>query len=106
MKSAVYEGIVRHRRLLPHAHTFKYRMAQLFLDLDELDTVFREHDLWSVDSPNLAEFRRSDYLGPPELSLTEAVRRQVTHREPAHVGRGGLAGPAGHVVQHAGQPGG
>ena len=35
--SAVYEGVVRHRRHAPRAHGFRYRMAQLWLDLDEVD---------------------------------------------------------------------
>ncbi len=44
--SAVYEGIVHHQRHAPRAHRFQYRMAQLFLDLDELDGLFRERWLW------------------------------------------------------------
>jgi uncharacterized protein len=72
--SAIYEGVVRHRRHAPHAHAFRYRVAQLFLDLDELERVFTGRRLWSVGHPNLAEFRRSDYLGPAELPLGDAVR--------------------------------
>ena len=77
LSSAVYEGQVRHRRHLPRTHAFRYRMAQLYLDLDEIDTVFRDRSLWSVDRRNLAEFRRSDYLGPTDLSLADAVRARV-----------------------------
>ncbi len=75
--SAVYEGLVRHRRLEGRPHGFNYRIAQLWLDLDEIDTVFEGHALWSVNRSNLAEFRRSDYLGPPELPLANAVRSCV-----------------------------
>lgn len=75
--SAVYEGVVRHRRHTPRAHAFGYRVAQLLLDLDELDNVFRERWLWSVDRRNLVEFRRTDYLAPHDLPLAEAVRRRV-----------------------------
>lgn len=74
MVSAVYEGTVRHRRHAPHPHAFTYRMAQLYLDLDEIDDVFQPHRWWSVNRRNLAEFRRSDYLGPPDQPLAEAVR--------------------------------
>src|SRR3970282_2173679 len=38
--SAVYEGVVRHRRHGPHPHAFGYRIAQLYLDLDEVERVF------------------------------------------------------------------
>jgi DUF1365 family protein len=72
--SAVYEGIIHHRRHAPHAHRFQYRVAQLFLDLDELDELFRGRWLWSVGRRNLAEFRRSDYLGDQEVPLAQAVR--------------------------------
>ena len=42
LASAIYEGRVRHRRHAPHPHAFAYRMAQLYLDLDEVDAVFRD----------------------------------------------------------------
>ncbi|MET0331181.1 MAG: DUF1365 domain-containing protein [Dyella sp.] len=77
MASAVYEGVVRHRRMAPHPHAFKYRMAQLYLDLEELDQVFTHRWLWSNERRNVAQFRRRDYLGPAELPLAEAVRQRV-----------------------------
>lgn len=75
--SAVYEGTVRHRRKEPHPHAFSYRMAQLFLDLDEIEVVFRDRLLWSVNRRNLAEWRRCDFLGPQSLSLADAVRGKI-----------------------------
>lgn len=75
--SAVYEGVVTHHRRTPHAHAFQYRMAQVYLDLEEIDTVFRDRWLWSVDHRNLAEWRRSDYLGPANTSLAQAVRQRI-----------------------------
>lgn len=75
--SAIYEGRVVHRRLAPRAHAFSYRMAQLYLDLDELDQLFRDRWLWSVERANLACFRRRDYLGDPSQPLAEAVRESV-----------------------------
>jgi DUF1365 family protein len=75
--SAVYEGLVRHRRHTPHPHAFRYRMAQLYLDLDEVDHLFDRRWLWSARRRNLAEFRRSDYLGDPEQSLSDAVRERA-----------------------------
>ena len=78
--SAVYEGVVRHWRLGPRPHAFAYRIAQLCLDLDELDRVFAGRWLWSVGGRNLAEFRRSDYLAPAALPLAEAARNLVEQR--------------------------
>ena len=75
--SAVYEGVVTHHRHAPHDHAFTYRIAQLYLDLDEVDEVFEKRWLWSAHGRNVAEFRRSDYLGAPEVPLAESVRRRV-----------------------------
>jgi len=75
--SALYEGTVRHRRYAPGRHAFDYRVAQLFLDLDEVEAVLEAHPLWSTRGRNLAEFRRSDYLGPHDRPLAQAVRERV-----------------------------
>ena len=75
--SAIYRGTVRHRRHLPHAHAFQYRMYMLLLDLDELDGAFAGRWLWSNGRRNLAWFRRADYLGPPTMPLADAVRERV-----------------------------
>ncbi|WP_409935013.1 DUF1365 family protein, partial [Salmonella enterica] len=69
--------MVTHRRHAPRAHAFRYRMAQLLLDLDEIEEVFQHHPLWSANRRNLAEWRRDDYLGPAEMPLAEAVRERV-----------------------------
>lgn len=77
MESAIYEGVVRHRRVVPHPHAFSYRMAQLYLDLDEVDRVFERRWLWSSKRRNIAQFRRSDYMGPTQIPLAEAVRQKA-----------------------------
>jgi DUF1365 family protein len=99
--SAIYEGTVTHRRYAPHAHAFSYRMAQLYLDLDEVDRVFDRRLFWSVNRKNFVEWRRADYLGPSDMPLAEAVRQRVREQ----TGRS-IAGPirmlthlryAGHI---------
>ena len=77
LRSAIYEGHVRHRRFATASNDFRYRMFQPFLDLAELDEVFAERWLWSVGRRNLAEFRRSDYFGDAALPLDAAVRARV-----------------------------
>ena len=77
LASAIYEGVVRHRRHAPVAHAFRYRLFQPLLDLGELDRVFAGRWFWSVGRRNLAEFRRSDYFGDATLPLDLAVRRHV-----------------------------
>ncbi|GAB2590729.1 DUF1365 domain-containing protein [Dyella jejuensis] len=80
LASAVYEGVVTHRRHAPHAHAFRYRMAQLYLDLDEIDSVFQQRWFWSARHRNLAEWRRADYLAPGDMPLAQAVRQRIAQQ--------------------------
>lgn len=78
MHSAIYEGTIRHRRVAERTHEFRYRIAMVYLDLDELGEIaggrlIRAH-------PGLMRFRRSDYLGDSEVPLIEAVRGLVAER--------------------------
>lgn len=77
MYSAIYTGWVRHRRLQPRPHAFRYRLFLMYLDLAELDRVFRGRWLWSTRRPAPAWFRRADYLGDPRTPLDQAVRDRV-----------------------------
>jgi len=49
----------------------------VWLDLAELDAVFRGRWLWSARRPALAWLRRADYLGDPALPLETAVRDRI-----------------------------
>jgi DUF1365 family protein len=80
MRSALYEGTVRHRRFAPAAHSFSYTMFMAYLDLAELDEAFRGRWLWSASRPALARFRREDHLGDPALPLDRCVRDLVQEK--------------------------
>ncbi len=73
--SAIYEGVVRHRRFEGRAHKFDYRLALAYIDLDELPTLL-DGQLVSP-RPGLARFRRGDYLGDERVPLARAVRDTV-----------------------------
>lgn len=77
MNSALYFGTLRHRRFAPSAHAFSYRLYMAWIDLAELDQVFRGRWLWSASRPAAAWLRRADYLGDPAMPLDEAVRSLV-----------------------------
>jgi len=77
MNSCLYVGSLRHRRLAPRPHAFRYDLFMAYLDLAELDEVFRGRWLWSARRPALAWFNRADYLGDAALPLDEAVRERV-----------------------------
>lgn len=76
-RSAFFEGFVRHRRRTPRGREFTYRMFLVYLDLDELPEVLDRLPLWSGQSPALAFFRRSDYLGAPRRPLRDAISDRV-----------------------------
>ncbi len=86
MESCLYIGWVRHRRFLPVPHDFAYSGFWLYLDLAELDEVFRGRWFWSTKRVAPARFRREDHLGDPEVPLDAAVRDRVeteTGRRPS-----------------------
>ncbi|MEM7255678.1 MAG: DUF1365 family protein, partial [Pseudomonadota bacterium] len=53
MHSRIYEGTVVHRRFQPVAHRFRYRLFQMYLDLDEVDELFAKRWFWSSRKPAL-----------------------------------------------------
>jgi DUF1365 family protein len=77
LASCLYEGVVRHRRHAPIAHAFEYKLFMLYLDLDELPTVFSRRWLWSTSGANFAWFRRADHFGPASEPLDESVRKLI-----------------------------
>ena len=77
MKSMIYEGVVRHRRLEPRQHQFSYRVFMPYINLDELPTLFERRWLWSAKGRALARFCREDFLGDPDVPLQDEVRRRI-----------------------------
>lgn len=80
MHSALYEGVVRHRRFAPAGHAFEYSLFMVYLDLAELPEVFRGRLLWSAVRAAPARFRREDHYGDPSVPLDEAIRDLVQDR--------------------------
>ncbi|MRR58659.1 MAG: DUF1365 family protein, partial [Deltaproteobacteria bacterium] len=79
-RSFIYTGRVEHRRYAPVGNVFSYRLFMLYLDLAELEEIFTERWLWSVERANIASFLRRDHLGDPDIPLDEAVRGLVEAR--------------------------
>jgi DUF1365 family protein len=85
LSSCLYEGSVRHRRMGDVSDEFHYPLFMVYLDLDELPGCFDRTWFWSARRPALAWFRRSDYLGDPDVPLSDAVRELVKERTGVHV---------------------
>ncbi|MBM4255632.1 MAG: DUF1365 domain-containing protein [Deltaproteobacteria bacterium] len=80
MYSCIYRGSVRHRRFHPIPHAFSYSLFMLYVDLEELPTLFNGRWLWSSSHFALAQFRRVDHFGDPHSSLADSVRTLVERR--------------------------
>lgn len=77
VRSAIYEGVVTHRRIGPVDHRFRYPVYYALVDLDEVDQV-----RGTLPAPVLGRFapvrfERADYLGDPGTPLDRAVRDLV-----------------------------
>lgn len=77
MNSAIYKGFVSHQRFLPKPHGFRYKTFMMFLDLDELPTLFENRRFWSLEKSNIASFKRADYYGDPQKPLKDEIRALV-----------------------------
>ena len=73
MHSKLFVGQVRHRRFTPREHEFSYKMFMMYLDLDELPTLFDRFLLWSSKRFNIAYFSRKDHMGDENLSLKQSI---------------------------------
>lgn len=80
MNSGIYTGQVSHRRFLPKPHAFKYDVFMMYLDLDELPTLFKNTGAWSYQQPNLAYFRREDYYGDVNQPLKSEILKLIKSR--------------------------
>ncbi|MFG0275666.1 MAG: DUF1365 domain-containing protein [Phycisphaerales bacterium] len=75
--SAIYRGVMRHRRHEPTPHALRMPLCMLYLDLAELDAVFDGRLLWSKRRPAIGRWKRGDYFGGETTPLDEAVRDRV-----------------------------
>jgi DUF1365 family protein len=72
-KSAIYTGQVFHQRWSPKRHAFNYKVFMMYLNLDELPTLFSACRFWSYQRKNLAWFKRADYYGNPDVPLKQSI---------------------------------
>ncbi len=77
MKSAIYSGLVSHRRFSPRKHGFQYRVFMVYLNLREIDEFLSLSRWWSSSRWGIARFRREDFHGDPKIDLDESVRRTI-----------------------------
>lgn len=77
MNSKLFTGTVQHRRFIHSQHQFQYKLFMLYIDLDELDSIFKPYWLWSAKRFNIAYFKRRCYLGDPRQPLLNCVKQLI-----------------------------
>lgn len=65
--SAIFDSVVRHRRLKPMGHKLRYPVYSLLVDLDEIDDLVRRIPIFSHNRWNLVAFYDADH-GPRDGS--------------------------------------
>lgn len=75
--SGLYHGWIRHVRISPRKHSFRYPVFMTYLDLEELTAVLSLTKFWSSRFLSLARFKRQDFLAPFDLPLKDAVKNRV-----------------------------
>jgi len=88
--TAVYKGWVRHRRFEPVKHALRYPLFMLYLNLDELESVFSKKWFCSLEKWNWVSFRRQDYFQGRHDDLKQSVIDEVEQ----HYQEWGLDRPA------------
>jgi hypothetical protein len=61
--SSIYTGNVIHKRFKPKAHSFKYKVFSLLIDLSELNLLDKKLKLFSYNKFNILSFHNKDH-GP------------------------------------------
>lgn len=77
MRSRIFEGKVFHSRKTPVKNRFTFRTYFLYLDLDELDRVFKKSFLYSVRRPAFARFRYTDHLIHADFESSNSFKAEV-----------------------------
>jgi len=71
-------GTVRHRRYTPTEHSFSYKTSYLWLDIQNLNSVFDRCVFWSLEKANLVSFRQADFFDDePGSSLFEKLSTRI-----------------------------
>jgi DUF1365 family protein len=80
LESAIYKGIVRHRRFTPSTHEFDYSIFMLLLKVDEIPRVMQK--FWQLGTNGLrwARFNREDYIGDKGGDLSQAVKTKIAEK--------------------------
>jgi len=71
-----FSGWVSHTRQAPVKHQFKYRVFNIWLDVDKAEDIDKISPFWSSKRFNLVQFKRQNYL-PGKNSISVTVKQKI-----------------------------
>ena len=79
-ESAIYKGVVGHRRFAPTVHGFDYPIFMLLLKVNEIPAVMQK--FWQLGTNVLrwARFDRRDYIGGGNEDLNQSVIEKIAEK--------------------------
>src|SRR5262245_36282723 len=77
MNSAIYRGLLRHRRFFPKRHEFTYPVFMAYLDIDRIPALMRISRFCGYNRWNWASFYDSDHFGDASVSLRDRLRQDA-----------------------------
>tara|TARA_B110000014_G_C20006690_1_gene521771 strand:- start:136 stop:933 length:798 start_codon:yes stop_codon:yes gene_type:complete len=79
-ESAIYKGIVRHRRFGPSKHEFEYPLFMFLFKVDEIPNIFKTFWQLSFSAISWARFKRKDYIISDHDNLAVAVKSKIAEQ--------------------------
>jgi uncharacterized protein len=76
-RAGIYLGTLRHRRIEPVPHAFRYPLFMVLLDIDRIDESMAVSSFTSRNRFNWATFVDRDHFGDLSVPLRERVRRDA-----------------------------
>ena len=72
----LFSGWVSHQRSQPKTHSFRYKIFQIWLDVEQPEAIDKVSRWWSSNRFNLVRFKRASFL-PSELDLYQQIQLTI-----------------------------
>lgn len=81
IENSVYSGTLRHRRYFPKKHIFSYNVFYPYINIDDIQSLFKNLLFASYEKPNWISFYRKNYFGDAKIDLSTSIQQLLTTHE-------------------------
>lgn len=78
LPDGIYKGEVVHKRFHPKKHAFNYPLAMILVDVDTIESSFKQSRWWSLERFNLISFYRKDYIQSERITNSDISNRSIS----------------------------